>query len=247
MKTSVEKSMLIADLQHQILQWQGFNQVENKKYQLGVGELEKAFPEQVFPIGTIHEFMSESTEEEASSSGFIGGLLSFLMQKGGVGLWISNSNQLFAPSIKTFGLEPDHIIFVQMKKQEDILWALEEGLKCEEVQVVIAEVQDIDFAQSRRLQLAVEKSRVTGFVLRLQPRFRGATACAARWHIRSLPSRVEEGLPGVGFPRWEVELLKVRNGNPSKWEVEWRHDQLQAKRIVSASKDRQQDKRRKVG
>ena len=246
MKTSVEKSMLVAGLQHQILQWQGFKQIENNEYQLGLGELETAFPGQVFPIGTIHELISESMEEAASSSGFISGLLSFLMQKGGVALWINSSGQLFAPAISTFGLEPDRILFVKMKKQSDILWALEEGLKCEGVQVVIAEVQDIDFVQSRRLQLAVEKSKVTGFVLRLQPRFLGATACAARWHVRPLPSDVQEGMPGVGFPQWEVELLKVRNGNPSIWEVEWKQNQLRAKRKSASSKNIPHD-RRKVG
>src|SRR5690606_9184281 len=120
--TSVEKSTLIAELQHQILQWQGFKQIENKEHRLGLGELEKAFPGTLFPIGAIHEFISESKEEEASSSGFIGGLLSFLMQKGGIGLWISSSSQVFAPAINAFGVEPDRIIFVQMKKQSDILW-----------------------------------------------------------------------------------------------------------------------------
>jgi protein ImuA len=28
-------------------------------------------------------------------------------------------------------------------------------------------------------------------------------------------------MPGVGFPRWNVELLKVRNGQPGNWQVEW--------------------------
>src|SRR5690606_3888438 len=107
MSASIEKSILIADLQQQILRWQGFKQIEKKDYGVGLGELEKAFPGHVFPVGTLHEFMSESMEEEAASSGFISGLLSFLMQKGGVGLWISSSNQLFAPSIKSFGVDPD--------------------------------------------------------------------------------------------------------------------------------------------
>src|SRR5690606_39979301 len=77
------------------------------------------------------------------------------------------------------------------------------------------------FVQSRRLQLAVEKSRVTGLILRCNPRAIGSTACTARWRIRSLPSILVDGLPGVGFPRWEVELLKVRNGNPGCWQLEW--------------------------
>jgi len=28
-------------------------------------------------------------------------------------------------------------------------------------------------------------------------------------------------MPGVGFPRWNVELLKVRNGKPGTWQVEF--------------------------
>jgi protein ImuA len=43
----------------------------------------------------------------------------------------------------------------------------------------------------------------------------------ARWKITPLPSELEEDMPGVGFPRWSVELLKVRNGNPGSWKIEW--------------------------
>jgi protein ImuA len=28
-------------------------------------------------------------------------------------------------------------------------------------------------------------------------------------------------MPGVGFPRWNVELLKVRNGKPGAWQIEF--------------------------
>jgi protein ImuA len=49
----------------------------------------------------------------------------------------------------------------------------------------------------------------------------GSTACAARWHISPLPSGAVDGLPGLGLPRWHVELLKVRNGQPGKWVLEW--------------------------
>jgi protein ImuA len=29
-------------------------------------------------------------------------------------------------------------------------------------------------------------------------------------------------MPGVAFPRWRVELLRIRGGQPGKWELEWR-------------------------
>ena len=33
--------------------------------------------------------------------------------------------------------------------------------------------------------------------------------------------QVLDDIPGVGFMRWRVELLKVRNGKTGSWEIEW--------------------------
>lgn len=98
---------------------------------------------------------------------------------------------------------------------------MEEALKCEGLSAVIAEVREINLTASRRLQLAVEKSGVTGLVLRNDADRLSTTACVARWRITPIISQLEDGMPGVGFPRWHVELLKVRNGNPGKWDIEW--------------------------
>jgi hypothetical protein len=34
-------------------------------------------------------------------------------------------------------------------------------------------------------------------------------------------------MPGVGFPGWNVELLKVRNGKPGSWQIEWAESRFQ--------------------
>jgi protein ImuA len=86
---------------------------------------------------------------------------------------------------------------------------------------VIGEIPEISFTTSRRFQLAVEQSRVTGFVLRSNPRNLNTNACVSRWKIKPMPTYTEDDLPGPGFPRWQVELLKIRNGKPGIWQVEW--------------------------
>ena len=93
-------------------------------------------------------------------------------------------------------------------------------MKCNGLAAVVCELQELSFTSSRRFQLAVEESAVTGFILRVNPRKLSTTACVTRWQISSLPSEATE-LPGVGFPNWNVELLKVRNGKPDSWQVEW--------------------------
>src|SRR6266850_283807 len=45
-------------------------------------------------------------------------------------------------------------------------------------------------------------------------------AAVTRWRIAALPSQPPQGEPGVGRPRWRVELLRCRGGAPACWEVE---------------------------
>ncbi len=216
------KKDIISQLKKNILLLQGFAPASgNGAESVGLGPVESAFPNGVFPAGAIHEFLSIRPEQAAASGGFISGILNSLMERGGACLWISMSRNLFPPALKVFGVEPDRIIFVDLKRERDVLWVTEEALKCKGLAAVVAEMQEISFTESRRLQLAVEHSKVTGFILRSDPRKLSATACAARWNITSLPSEFNDSMPGVGFPRWNVELLKVRNGNPGSWKMEW--------------------------
>jgi len=99
---------------------------------------------------------------------------------------------------------------------------LEQALKCQSLAAVVAELRNISFAESRRLQLAVENSRTTGFLHRQLLHSENTLACVSRWKIRPLASRSEDGLPGVGFSCLEVELEKIRNGRPGVWQFECR-------------------------
>jgi protein ImuA len=216
------KKDIISQLQKDILLWQGFTPPPAGVAKgIGLGPLESAFPNGVFPTGTIHEMMCPTPEQAAATGGLMGGLLASLMQQGGACMWIGLSRKLFPPSLTTFDVEPHRVIFIDLQREKDVLWAMEEALKCEGLAAVIAEVREISFAQSRRLQLAVESSKVTGFLLRNDPRKPGTNTCVARWQVTPLPSELEDELPGVGFPRWQVDLLRVRNGSPGSWKLEW--------------------------
>ncbi|HRP57567.1 MAG TPA: Error-prone repair protein ImuA, partial [Agriterribacter sp.] len=89
-----------------------------------------------------------------------------------------------------------------------------------------SELPDLDFTVSRRLQLAVEKSGVTGFVLRTRPRKLHPTACVCRWEINSLAGYHPDEMPGVGFPCWNIALQKIRGGRPGFWQMGWINGQF---------------------
>jgi protein ImuA len=216
------KADIISQLQQDILRMQGFrSKLTDTVPDIDLGLVNTAFPNAIFPTGAVHEFLCAFREHAAATTGFVSALAGNLMQRGGACIWISVARTLFPPSLKAFGIEPDRVIFIDLQRIKDALWALEEALKCEGIAAVIAEIPEISFTQSRRLQLVVEQSKVTGFILRTSTRAASTTACVTRWKISPLPSELEDGMPGVGAPRWHVELLKVRNGRPGAWKMEW--------------------------
>ena len=216
------KADIIAKLQKEILPLQGYKPAAGAgAIDFGLGPIRYSFPNHSFPLGAMHEFVYTQPEQGSATSGFIAGILSSLMRRGGVSLWISTSRLLFPPALKAFGINPEKIIFIDLQREKDIIWAMEEALKCESLSCVVGEMPELDFTISRRLQLVVEKSRVTGFIIRKNPKRLNTTACITRWMITSLPSVLPDEMPGVGFPRWNIDLVKVRNGKPGSWQLEW--------------------------
>jgi len=239
---------LVSKLQQDILLWQGFKPTSaNKAERIGLGSIEDAFPGGVFPKRAIHEFLTVFPEDSAASDGFIAGILSALMQDGAACVWISKARRLFPASLRAFNVEPERIIFMDVKCEQDALWIMEEALRCEGLAAVVAEIDVLSLVESRRLQLAVEQSGVTGFILRKSAGRLASTIATARWQISPLPSVLANGMPGVGFPRWQVELLKVRNGIPGNWTMEWAGEGfLEIKRVLQQNSWRE-DEHRQIG
>jgi len=217
-----EKQAIIDKLRQDILSWEGFRPASTgEAAHFGLGPLEAAFPNRVFPTGAIHEFISGRPVETAACGGVIAGILRVLLEKGGICVWVSYIRRIYPPALKRFGLNPERVIFVDVPLQKDVLWVMEEALKCPGVAAVVCETHDLSFMESRRLQLAVEQSHVTGFVLRKDVKKKNTTACVSRWRVRPVRSQLRKGMPGVGLPRWQIDLTKVRNGTPGTWILEW--------------------------
>ena len=217
------KANIIVQLKKEIFSLQSFNRAFNNTIPFkGLESINPSFPQGIFPLAAIHEFISDSNETASATSGFLAGLLSSIMNRSGMVIWISTARTIFPPALKYFGVPADKIIFIHLKKEKEIQWVMEESLKCKGLSAVVSEMNGLSFTASKRLQLAIEESGVTGFVIRNHSQTLNPTACVTRWKITSLPGgSLPVGMPGVGFPRWDIELLKVKNGKPGKWEVEF--------------------------
>lgn len=247
MAQALEKQRILNQLQTDILRLQGFKPSASLGIDFQLGPIVKALPGKCFPLGAVHEFLAHSSKDVAATNGFVAGLLSTLLRREGAAVWISSSRTLYPPALYQFGIKPERFIFVDLKNEKEVAWALDEALKCGALSAVVGEVSDISFMASRRLQLAVEESQVTGFVIRNSRKPPSTTASVSRWKITSQPSTFpKEELPGVGFPTWQVELQRIRNGKPGAWTVQWINGQFASvEPITMLANDSKQN--RKVG
>lgn len=242
------KKELLKKLQQDILLWQGFKPTSvGKLERIGLGEIENSFPGSVFPKKAIHEFITVLPEHAAASDGFIAGLLAVLMESGAACVWASTSRRLFPASLSLFNVSPERIIFMDVQTEKDVLWITEEALKCDGLAAVVAEVNNLSLIESRRLQLAIESSGVTGFILRKDENKTASTVATARWRISPLPSQTEDGMPRLGFPRWKVELMKVRNGNPGNFILEWAGEKFEEVKSVKKQTVWSKPEERQIG
>lgn len=225
MQSISAKDEIIRRLQKEVLSLQGFKKLQTGvALKTGLGIIEKAFPNQVFPTGAVHEFISLNQADAAATSGFMIGLLAQFIQHNKICIWVSTRRSLFPAALPLFGINPERIVFIDADRPKQALWVIEEALKCGALAAVVGEIAELNFTESRRLQLAVEKSRVTGFIHRYTPGAENTVACVTRWKIKCIVGGFEEDLPGVGYARWDVQLLKVRNGKPGSWQFEKRPD-----------------------
>ena len=226
---------------------------------LGVPAIDRALPGGGLRLGGIHEVIGDE-----SATGFCAALLA---RAGGAGarsveradgrgarpasarpgsgaatgalLWLAEGDDLYAPGLVRYGIGPGRLLVVSgLRRQDDMLWAMEEALRCRAVSGVVAEIGQIGLIAGRRLMLAAEGTGVLGLVLSRRAPGRGGGVgvgvAISRWRVTAVPART--AADGTGLPsqesngrrlsetdgaRWRVELLHCRGGRPADWTVAW--------------------------
>jgi protein ImuA len=202
---------------------------------LGLPEIDRLLPDGVL-TGALHEIEAGPTPSGrvAAHDGAALGFTAFLLGRLGPGtlLWCRQSSGAdappYAPALAAW-FDPARLLMVTARRDEDLFWAIEEGLRTPGIAAVVGETRAADPTAGRRLSLAAEKNGVPALLLRAQP---GPTqsVCATRWRVASAPSRDLA-------PRWQVELRRNRFGTPSaeetpSWLLEW-NDETRRLAVVS--------------
>jgi len=196
----------------------------------GDARIDRRLPSGGLALKSWHAFAGEGLDIEtaAASAAFVARLAAPLASRGEL-IWVLRRDDLYAPGLAGLGLPVERLIQVCARDEDETLAVMEDALRTPGVAAVFGEVDEVDLVAGRRLQLACEQSRATGFVLRRRP-FGGArrgdtsSAAATRWTIAPAPSEPAAGEPGLGAPRWRVTLERCRGGRTGAWILEGREE-----------------------
>ena len=208
----------------------------------GIEEIDAALPWGGLPLGGLHEVVGGADGAAAGFCAMVLGRLCALGADGGrgVALWclgpmLSEAGGLYGPGLAASGLDPDRLIVARTGRETEVLWAMEEGLRCVRLAAVLGEARTPGLTASRRLQLAAEATRTTAFLLRRGRASAGPTAALTRWRLSSVSSTSGPSTSGHRV-RWRAELLRCRGGRCGEWTIEW-NDETGDLTVVSGLRD----------
>ena len=199
----------------------------------GLAAVDALLPEGGLLTGALHEIEAGPgpSGRVAPHDGAALGFTAHLLGRFGPGtiLWCRRPTGTFdappyAPALAAW-FDPARLLTVTARRDEDLFWAMEEGLRCPGIAAVVGETRAADPTAGRRLSLAAQKTGVPALLLRAQPA-PPQSVCATRWRVASAPSHSTPGLADVGAARWRLELRRNRFGTPSaaetpSWLLEW--------------------------
>jgi protein ImuA len=195
----------------------------------GDAGIDGCFPAGGLPSGCWHEVMGAGLEDETSAApaAFIGRLTRPLLKTGAV-VWVMRRDDLHAPGLAGLDFPTGRLIQVKARDEAEVLSVLEDALSTVGVVAAIGEAEAPELKAGRRLQLACEKRGGFGVLLHRRPyggavgrpRIVSGSSAFSRWRIAGAPSQPPPDVPGLGPPRWRVELERCRGGRPGGWILE---------------------------
>ncbi len=113
------------------------------------------------------------------------------------------------------------LIFVDVSKPVDVLWAMEEGLRCTGLSAVVGNLWGdppaLNFTATKRLALRSEARALPCWLIR-RAAHPNLSAARMRWRVRSLPSlSVPHDARAPGQALWQAELFRARWHTPGEW------------------------------
>ena len=178
-------------------------------WELGLEAVDAALPAEGLAADGLHEAAGAAWGDTPAAGAFLAVLLRRLRRRDGrEAVLLCQSREAadrfgraHGPGLADLGLDPGRLLLVRARRDRDVLWALEEGL--------------------RAGALAAQEGSTPALLLR-HDELGPASAALSRWRVAALPGRADPfDSHAPGRPRWRLELARCRGGRPATFDVEW--------------------------
>lgn len=170
----------------------------------GIAPLDQLLPEGGFRRGTLVEWLAA-----AEGSGVENCALRAVvpvLQSGRVFVVIDPSGEFYPPAAAALGIPPADMLVIRPARAADLLWSLEQALRCPGVGATLCEFERLSDRAFRRLQLAAEAGGGLGLLLRPASVRSQPSWAEVRLLVEPLPASRSSGR------RVRIELLRCRGG-----------------------------------
>ena len=135
---------------------------------------------------------------------------------------VRETGRLYGLGLARLGLAPGAVLGIEAARADDVLWAMEEGLRSGALAAVLGTLETLAVTPARRLVLAAAQA-ATPCVVLSGPGSGGLTPAHTRWRVAAAPGAphpFDAAAPGAW--RLRLELERCRRG-PSglSWILEW--------------------------
>ncbi|RMD87819.1 MAG: hypothetical protein D6807_07130, partial [Alphaproteobacteria bacterium] len=148
--------------------------VRERSLSLGVPVIDHALAH--LPAAAVHELVPESGCDVAAATGFLLALALTLRRDDATAdrpiLWLTRrgalqeAGALSGHGLVDLGVDPGRLILAAARRDEDVLWALEEAARAGAVALAVGEVAKADLKATQRLALAAREQGCPVLLLR---------------------------------------------------------------------------------
>jgi protein ImuA len=180
-------------------------------------------------LGAVHEIFPAAAVDFGAASGFALALAARASRSGKTALWVQTdfarreNGCPYGLGLDLFGLGSERLLVVRAARAAEVLFAMEEALKCRALGAVIAELANdgIDLTATRRLSLAAREGGAPGLLLHQRAPL-SASAAATRFEVAAAAG-ARDNFGGIGRTTFNLSLVKNRRGPCGRWTLGWNH------------------------
>jgi len=183
----------------------------------GIDAVDSRLANRGLRLDALHEIAAGTSDlaDDCAATLFMAGIAA---RAWGPVLWVVRRHDLFAPGLSQSGLAASRLLYAEAADDAELLAIMEEGLRHRGLGAVIGEARRADMTATRRLQLAAEGGRTIALLMKRHARegadpLAAPSAAVTRWRISSAPS-TPLPVEGVGRPRWTLDLVRQKGGDP---------------------------------